>query len=593
MNHFYSAGQLSRRPILTILISLLFTLCGNAQNIVPNFSFENYSDLPAGYGEWFRCENWDNVNGYPAFMYPYASPDYLHDSGTGGTDLPACTFGTIDPHEGDAIMGFITYLDYEPNFREYISAEFISPMVPGNSYTVSFWLANGDAPMSGFGSDHVGIQFSIGPLTQTDHEPIDGTPQIELPGIIFHHDWAYYEFTFIADAAYTRITIGNFFNDASTDSDDFYAPGIGGAYYFIDEVTVLPDDIYAITIDTSICEGMDYILPDGEITTTGGTYIDTLITATGIDSIITTNLLIAPLYDITINAFVCEGYDYILPDGTVVSVAGTYTFSLLSIYGCDSVITINLSVSPFLTSSATITICDGEDHVLPDGLIVNTTGIYTSVLTATTGCDSIITTTLNVTSPVTITQDILLCTGTTYILPDGIEVTDPGTYTSNLFTVAGCDSTIITNLTYTDGYAVTVDTSILEGQVYVLPDGSPVDEAGTYLSNLVSSGGCDSVVTTIVSIIAPEFNIETPNAFSPNGDGMNDIYHINANNAIINSFTVYNRWGEMIYDAENGIVAWDGKLNGIDQEIGMFIYILKYTVESEFKTKTGTITLIR
>ncbi len=583
------------RDISVIGFYFLFfsAMHAGAQNIVPNSGFENYSDLPAGYGEWFKCEDWSNVNGYPAFMYPYASPDYLHNSGTGGTDLPACTFATLDPHEGDAIMGFITFLDYEANFREYLSAAFTSPMIAGNTYQISFWLSNGNSPMDGFGSDHIGMRFSTGPLTQIDHEPIGGIPQIEIPGIVFDNDWVYYEYTYIADDNYDHLTIGNFYNDASTSTGDFYAPGIGGAYYFIDEVSVIANDLFAVTIDTVICYGIDYILPDGEIAATSGTYIDTLVTAAGIDSVITTNLFIAPVYAFTIDASVCEGAVYTLPDGTIATDAGTYLVALLSSYNCDSIFTVHLSVDPFLTSEIAATICEGSTYILPDGTVISSAGVYTTTLISAGGCDSIITTTLNIATPTTTIHDVLLCTGSGYLLPDGTEVFSEGTYTSNLISAAGCDSIIITNLTYTDGFAVLVDTSMLEGQTITLPDGVVVDEAGTYTSNLISSGGCDSIITTNITIVQTIYDVDVPNAFSPNGDGMNDVFHINSNDVIVNSFTVYNRWGQLIYEAQNGIVAWDGRLNGIDQEVGMFIYILKYTSESELRTKSGTITLIR
>ncbi|MFZ1635941.1 MAG: hypothetical protein WAT43_18800, partial [Chitinophagales bacterium] len=109
---------------LVILILLICSTCLglNAQNLVPNSSFESYSGLPVSYGEWFRCNDWDNVNGYPAFAWPYASPDYLHNSGGVGVNLPNTVFATVSAHEGEAVFGFIAYHGPEPNFREYLSA---------------------------------------------------------------------------------------------------------------------------------------------------------------------------------------------------------------------------------------------------------------------------------------------------------------------------------------------------------------------------------------------------------------------------------------------------------------------------------------
>lgn len=79
-------------PLVFLLINLKFL---TAQNIIPNFSFENYSALPDDYGQWYKCNDWDNVNGFGAFLWPYASPDYLHTSGGVGVDLPVSTFGTF------------------------------------------------------------------------------------------------------------------------------------------------------------------------------------------------------------------------------------------------------------------------------------------------------------------------------------------------------------------------------------------------------------------------------------------------------------------------------------------------------------------
>ncbi|MEZ5014466.1 MAG: hypothetical protein R2794_09255 [Chitinophagales bacterium] len=430
--------------IMLLCTGSLFPVALRAQNIVPNYSFESYFTLPTGYGNWFDCQDWDNVNGYLGFAWPWASPDYLHDLGGAGVNLPFTTFGTVDPHEGQAIMGFIAYLSYEPNFREYLSVAFTEPMVPGVSYAISFWITNGESAWYARGGvDKVGIRFSEGPLSQLDHEPIGGAPDVFIPDIFWNDAWELITFSFVADAPYDRLTLGNFYTDAATNYAAFAPSGSDGAYYFIDEVTVIPDTGSTV-IDTTLCAGTLFTLPDGTMADTAGSYSVTLIAMDGADSIVTVNLNYWPVYDDTVEVEICSGASYVLPDGTVVADGGIYTSALVSVFGCDSVITTILNVATALFTDVYANICDGETYVLPDGTPVDSTGIYTSLLTTVSGCDSTVYTHLNVTITDTIFIDAEICSGESYLLPDGVSV-DMGIYIS-VFHYPGCDSTVLTAL---------------------------------------------------------------------------------------------------------------------------------------------------
>lgn len=231
-----------RLKAVLILISFVVEInIINAQNIVPNNGFETYSSLPNGYGQWYKATGWSNLNGMAIFAWPYASSDYLHNTGSGGVDLPVSIFGTVSPQSGDAVMGFVTYYLTTPEFREYISIQFTTPMVAGNPYTVSFWVTNGSGGYyCNSSANHFGIRFSVAPLSQVDHEPIGGIPQLEYPGEIWSTTWQYVSFSYTPDQNYNYITIGNFFNDAST-THTVQAAGIAtAAYYFIDEIVVMP-----------------------------------------------------------------------------------------------------------------------------------------------------------------------------------------------------------------------------------------------------------------------------------------------------------------------------------------------------------------
>jgi len=86
-----------------------------------------------------------------------------------------------------------------------------------------------------------------------------------------------------------------------------------------------------------------------------------------------------------------------------------------------------------------------------------------------------------------------------------------------------------------------------------------------------------------------------PNAFSPNNDGINDKFRITAQNIDILQFDIYDRWGIKIFEISNYNNGWDGSINGIPADIGVYLYYLRYYVyESEkYYEKTGYITLLK
>ncbi|MBP9189778.1 MAG: gliding motility-associated C-terminal domain-containing protein, partial [Chitinophagales bacterium] len=264
--------------------------------------------------------------------------------------------------------------------------------------------------------------------------------------------------------------------------------------------------VYDENISAEICDGETYILPDGSTVATTGIYISNLFSINGCDSIITTDLIVHPIYNENISAEICDGETYILPDGSTVTTTGIYITNLISINGCDSIITTDLIVHPIYNENISAEICDGEEYILPDGSTVATTGIYISNLFSINGCDSIITTDLIVHPVYSTTVDAEICDGETYILPDGTHATSSGIYISNLISINGCDSIITTDLIVHPIYSTTVDAEICDSETYILPDGTPATTSGIYISNLISINGCDSIITTDL-IVNPIYSI--------------------------------------------------------------------------------------
>lgn len=214
-------------------LTSLVSTPGYAQNLLANGGFEIYSSLPTNYGQSDLATGWSNVNGNYSGS-PFGSPDYAHALGFNGG-----SFAPLPAPEGDGQMGFTAWHSNLQDFREYISCGTITPLVPGTTYNVSFYLSGGGTnSIYTYGCDHVGLVFSTITLNQSQSEVIDAEPQIEIADVAdLSGLWQYYSFSFTPTEPYQRITIGNFRLDSETTTT---AEGTIGAYYFIDGISVAP-----------------------------------------------------------------------------------------------------------------------------------------------------------------------------------------------------------------------------------------------------------------------------------------------------------------------------------------------------------------
>ena len=92
-----------------------------------------------------------------------------------------------------------------------------------------------------------------------------------------------------------------------------------------------------------------------------------------------------------------------------------------------------------------------------------------------------------------------------------------------------------------------------------------------------------------------QHDVVIPNAFSPNGDGLNDIFRVTARKFInVQEFKVYNRWGTEIFSTSDVRKGWDGTYKGISQDPGVYYYLVRVSYPNG-KTQflKGDLTLIR
>jgi gliding motility-associated-like protein len=89
-----------------------------------------------------------------------------------------------------------------------------------------------------------------------------------------------------------------------------------------------------------------------------------------------------------------------------------------------------------------------------------------------------------------------------------------------------------------------------------------------------------------------------PNSFSPNGDGLNDVFKPQAQKIRDYELTIYNRWGERVFQSAKVSEGWDGTFDSNQAPTGVYLYQMVYKLRNEegtirLKTKEGTVQLVR
>jgi len=525
--------------ILVILLGL--TCAAGAQNLIPNGGFEQYSILPINYGQANRAVGWTNVNlnyGGP----PFGSPDYYHTSALEMGDY----FGQITPYKGSGQMGFSTFKSDYIDFREYISTLFSFPLEAGKHYQISFFLSNGAGGAYTLKSDNIGFYFSEHPLYQSIAEPLELTPHYEIPGIVSHYnEWQEYTFNFTPTEDVYYITIGNFHDD---DNTELSPNGSNGAYYFIDNIKVKPTTYNLQLIgDKNLCYGEStllYAVGDSEYRWATSLNPATIIST---DSI----LLVTPLSTTT----------YI-------------------VYGVNDTayLTVKVSDPILLDLGPDLTLCQGEKLQLD-----------------------------------------IATFGATYLWQDSttlsrFTVRKPGIYWVEI-TVDNCTvkDSLIVQYQPLPNINLGNDTLLCPGDVIILdayqPDASylwnnnstssyiPAADQGKYWVE-VTVNGCTKRDSLYLNFDDEYCNCEVfvPNAFSPNGDGLNDQIKVIPRCPVENFLlSIYNRWGKTVFESDQFFDQWDGNFNGKPSPVGVYVYKASFNYKGSPKAKIqkGSITLIR
>lgn len=574
------------------------------------------------------------------------SPDYWNACNT-STGVPTNVVGYQQARTGQAYAGIFKD-NFTPSLqgREYIRGSLICPLVPGVEYEVTYYVSQAEDYKNC--SNNFGVWF----LTNVNYKPptLSFTGKYHINSTVMICDtanWVEVKGTFTADSAYTYFIIGN---PLSKDSTTFNLPPQGSfsqsqTYYYIDDVSIVsvnslydsiigPDTmcyqgsvIYVAPQDSDIVS-YDWIVPNGLSLVSGqGTdsaeikadsmgiykimlvlnrycnmqdtlsktiYVDTLTygklgndttickgntlildaTALGNSYIWSTNDTTASIQVATAGDYWVEVFDGNCLNHYSISVdLVSYPTPVLN--GPDSLCMGNQATyfisgdsatynyNWILPSNLTLISAQNEDSIITMASVAGDNNIIQLAYQNACGLDTLSENMYISSVPVVnLGKDTLICFGTSSILQGGSE-----------------------NYTYIWSTGEMTDQII-------------VSDSGLFWAMATSLLGCGSDTDTIyISYEDCNSYFYIPNSFSPNSDGINDLFIPKGIGIEDFNMQIFNRWGQLLFTASSVNDGWDGTYNGNEVPLGVYIYKLSYSIsENDFrqhKYSTGRVTLLK
>lgn len=390
------------------------------------------------------------------------------------------------------------------------------------------------------------------------------------------------------------------------------------------DLMVMP--VTTTALNATICQGQVYFFA-GNGYTTSQNVADTFVSSTGCDSIVTLDLTVIPVVTSTLDDTICQGQGYVFNGNTYTTGQAGLTATFQSAGGCDSIVTLNLTVIP-IEPTTNIVELKGCDVVYYAGQAYYRDSILSDTIFATSGCDSIysyVNIELTGQEPLRTYHDTFACEA---ILFNGQLFNDDALVIDTIRSVHGCDSVIRQtgiaigkldlqlSIDPEDPYemerfeVMSTESSDLpytvlrwspeehfpgndlsRRQVISLKEATMITMIGR------SESGCPDTAGIFIEPRGYKKDIAVPNAFTPNGDGLNDVFMPKllldrAYSAV--QFVVYNRFGQVVHSTANRNSGWDGTSNGRPAEQGVYFYSIKIIFADGTSTDLkGEVSLLR
>jgi gliding motility-associated-like protein len=348
------------------------------------------------------------------------------------------------------------------------------------------------------------------------------------------------------------------------------------------------------------------------------------------------------------SGFIAAGAQASIPNAQAAQ-AGTYTVTM-TVAGCDPVsASVDLFVENAIGSTLTLSACPGQPVALPDGTVVDQPGVYNVPFTTGSGCDSVVVVTVQpLLLDLAVTGPPIVCAGSPAQLTAGPAqaydwspaelLNDPASAAPVAVLQENTTFTVVALLDNGCEATGSVDVAVLAAEVTaiawpaegVLPlntllqamgmdcdqyiwylagevvgegpsMGITLPDAGTFTVDVECINGTLGCRATaaITVLVFDEFTLYAPNAFTPDGDGINDVFMPYGVSVAPNDYrlTLFDRWGRVVFESLDPGVGWDGRIAGIPAPIGVYSY--RISARSVYKDGqrrvelTGHVTLVR
>lgn len=535
------------KKFLSILFLLVTANCF-AQNLVINPSFEDYEDCPNISSQLFPPDHAGPFNVNDWYQAGFGTSDYFNACSPGVYGVPSTGFGYQDAKEGSAFVGGIASVD-EDAYQEYVQGKLTAPLITGHNIYASYWTVVASSIFMTYGgAENLGALFTNDYIYDSTLSEASGIPQIGSPlNYVFTDtvNWEQVAGFFTASGGEQWITIGGF--PILGDPEEELAM----VYVYYDDVCVL--DLEGAPSSTAVYD--TFACPGNPAT----------IAAADADR------------------------HYLWDDGSqlqtrTVTMPGTYWVRKVNYNACSfSVDTFRVTARP-----ATVPINLGNDTTMCAGHTIRLNS-YNSNFETYKWNTGDTTASINVTAPglyyVTAAAPCYIGTDTILTKPVAVpEVTLP-------------DDTVVCKGTAVDLHYYQ------QGNHYYWSTGSEeccitVDEPGIYsltLTNICGDSDIDEIDITQANC---DYCILAPTAFSPNDDGLNDLFEVNVSCPMKNyKLSIFNRWGQIVFSTVNPDRHWDGMINGkTPGNIRVYFYYIEATPAIdglEKIVKKGDVTLVR